>query len=307
VLADATDSRGRLLEHAPRQMLRRQADRLAVLGLSLRIAVETRLQLTWARSGEAGGRDAGAEPAAPILEEFLVNASSQLLQAGLPVEILAKTGNELGLNPQQVSVTFRPAGIMAACDAVVLAHEAINVLAHNAGLTVSPAQQRGHDVTTLRLRLSQAPDNRLEAVGTPPEPHSNAVVTRTAHAALVEGLPELALVCSLAGRSGGWPGTSARENSHVVIQTLAKERGRDAALDIEVPTPDSPHAVAAAIAAVIAYGIETQPPSARLPALQSMPLPDTALLAYDLLGSSQRARTILGSRAVDHFVRAAFP
>jgi hypothetical protein len=157
--------------------------------------------------------------------------------------------------------------------------------------------------TVTRLRLQVTPSNSCPSAGGDPRVNTAEAVARGAHAALATYLPELALVCALAGGGPDEADAAVRLAGQVSCTAATAGHGPGSSIDVDVPVAASPHAVAAAIAAMVSYGLETGVSCAQT-AYKRLPMPATAKAARGLLGSSQSAHQALGSGIVDYLLHA---
>jgi glutamine synthetase len=156
LLGDALADDGTLIEVAPRQVLRRQIERLAEIGLRAEVGLEYEASAyqgtyaEYARAGAASGRlrlgyrngDYDLAPV-PELDELLTALHVGLRRAGLPVEAIKP---EAGLG--QIEITLRHADPLTAADELALCKWATKGIAarHGRSVTFMAAPEPGEAV-----------------------------------------------------------------------------------------------------------------------------------------------------------------
>jgi len=326
VFGDAVTHDGVRVEVAPREILRRQLNRLAELGLYPMTGIETEFSLyqgTDTTVGEAGGQvlrpltegnlDYSLDHD-PRSDDFFSRLQESLMGAGLPVEAVK---SEAG--PGQVELTFRYGNAKMACERHLLFKHAVRALAARAGLTPTfmAAPETGlanglHIHISLWSGAASALgdlDGRLTETG------------RHAIAGLLTGLPQLAPLYAPNTNSykrftrGSFAPTAftwGYDNRTCAVRVVGGGQAK-LRLEVRVAGADAnPYFVVAAILASITHGIEhrLQPgPVHRGNAYDArggVPLMPATL--YDGLvdfEDSDLAHAAFGSTVVEHIVRHA--
>lgn len=165
VLADAFETDGALIPHAPRQILRTQVERLAEHGLTATLGVEAEALVYRTTRGDAHARgyvglergfagdtngDYSLEHPDP-LTRLLRRLVLELAASGLPVHAV-KTESV----PGQVEITFDPASPVAACDRHAVYKHAARAIADQDGMMVNwmAKPHPGHNGSGCHLHLS---------------------------------------------------------------------------------------------------------------------------------------------------------
>ncbi|QNP74951.1 glutamine synthetase [Streptomyces roseirectus] len=326
VFGDAVTHDGVRVEVAPREILRRQLNRLAEFGLYPMTGIETEFSL-YRGTDTAVGEDVlqGLRPLAagnldysldhgPRSDRFFSRLQEALMGAGLPVEAVK---SEAG--PGQVEVTFRYGNAEMACERHLLFKHAVRALAARAGLTPTfmAAPETGlangmHVHISLWSGTVSAlgdPDGRLTETG------------RHAIAGLLTGLPRLAPLFAPNTNSykrfvrGSFVPTAftwGYDNRTCAVRVVGEGRA-GLRLEVRVAGADAnPYLVVAAVLASITHGIEHQlqpGPAHRGNAYNARGgvhlMPATLYDALVDFEDSVLAREAFGPAVVGHVVRLA--
>ncbi|HEY8980532.1 MAG TPA: glutamine synthetase family protein [Streptomyces sp.] len=324
VFGDAVTHDGVRVEVAPREILRRQLNRLAELGLYPMTGIETEFSLyqgTDTAAAEAGGQ--GLRPLVagnldysldhdPVSDRFFSSLQRDLMGAGLPVEAMK---SEAG--PGQVELTFRYGHAKMACERHLLFKHAVRALAAREGLTPTfmAAPETGlanglHIHISLWSGAASAlgdSDGRLTETG------------RHAIAGLLAGLPQLAPLYAPNTNSykrfhrGSFAPTAftwGYDNRTCAVRVVGGDQAR-LRLEVRVAGADAnAYLAVASVLASITHGIERQlqpGPAFRgnaYDARDDVPLMPSTL--YDALADfkeSDLAHDMFGPAVVEHIVR----
>lgn len=329
VLGDVRDQEGLPVEVAPREVLRRQLDGLAALGLTARIGLETEFTVY------RGTREADGAVPVPVsahnldyalshsrpLAGYLRGLEESLAGSGLPLEAV-KTEAASG----QVEVTFRYGEPMAAADGHVLFKHLAREVAHGHGLTptfmAAPVTGVGNG---LHVHLSLWRDgkplfpggagNRAATSG----PAGMSALAGQAVAGLVDTVPQLMPLMLpqvnsykrlVAGSFAPTRMTWGPDNRTCAVRVAGHGSGLH--LELRVAGADAnPYLLAAAALAACRYGIEQGlKPSAPLTgnayeAVEAPLIPSGPSAGLGAFRESRVARELLGERVVRHYARAA--
>ncbi|HEV2346995.1 MAG TPA: glutamine synthetase family protein [Actinocrinis sp.] len=331
VLADPCDRQGRPIPVAPRAVLARQLHRLADLGLTASLGVESEAMVYDTSYGDAarrGWRD--LPPAADHNTDYALTHPARLTAlieriretayaTGLPLE-----GIKTEAGAGQLEVTFRHGEPMAAADQ----HAVYKLLAHHAAehagmaLTFMAKPFTGRDGNSCHLHLSLLDDQErsllVDAHGRLTDLGQHAV------AGCLAALDQLAVLMLpsvnaykrlhtdtaplFAPTTLSW----GYDNRTCALRVLgAGESGR---IECRIPGADAqPHLAAAALIAAVAYGTEQKLPLDEHPVAASAYddphatfLPRTLPEAAARMQDSALAAELLGVDVVAHYVRAAW-
>ncbi|MFJ3779811.1 glutamine synthetase family protein [Streptomyces sp. NPDC090075] len=320
VHCDALDADGAFIEVAPRQMLRRQVERLAELGVEARIGWESEFVLYNEDGTPVVGHNAdyGLDHR-PRLADFFGYLEHALHDAGVGPEAV-KTESGGG----QAEITFPYGDVMKACDDYTVYKHCVKYLAQRHGMRASFMASPVTGVFSglhlhLHLHLSLWRDGRpLFATGSrldlPPE------VMRQSIAGLIAVMPHLAPLFAqttndykrfvsahdFAPQYMNWGtgnrGCAVRVTGDGVGTHLENRLAGGSA---------NPYLVAAASLAAIAHGLDEKL-TAPSPCLgdayadkTSRPLPADLSEALDDFRGSQFAHALLSTDVVVHYARAA--
>ncbi|WP_079195573.1 glutamine synthetase family protein [Streptomyces acidiscabies] len=326
VMGDALTPDGTRVEVAPREILRRQLDRLDRHGLYPMVGIETEFSLyrgTYEAAEEAGYRDLRPVAAGnldyaldhdPVCDRFFRHLQRALKGAGLPVEAI-KT--EAG--PGQVELTFRYGTALAACDQHLLFKHAVRALGARAGLapTFMAAPETGRaNGLHIHLSLWTGQTSALSAFdGSLTETGQHAI------AGLLTALPHLAPFYAPNTNSykrftpGSFAPTSftwGYDNRTCAVRVVGGRRLGLRRLEVRVPGADAnPYLALASVLASIDHGIEHRlhpgPPHTgnAYRATNSLPVPPTLLDALADFQDSPLAHEAFGTPVVEHCARLA--
>ncbi|MGY5123030.1 glutamine synthetase family protein [Streptomyces sp. 900105755] len=312
---ETTDTDGAPIEVAPRQILRRQLERLRELGYEPKIGWESEFVLY---SGDQplvnrnSDYDLGFPPR---LGDFIGHLEDALPDAGIEVEAFKAEGA-----PGQLEVTFPKSGVMEACDNFTVYKHAVKHLARRHGLTASFMAAPVTGVTSgLHLNLSLWQDEQPQFAM--PSPRAQPTQTM-GHSigGLIAAVPHLmplfaantnaykryAVPHSFAPQSTSW----GLDNRGCAIRVAG--HGTSSRLEIRIAGADAnPYLVAAASLAAIAQGLDEKLALPN-PCLGDAYIDDTfAPLPRDLSEALKAfryghvARDLLGMQVVAHYGRAA--
>ncbi|MFK0113157.1 glutamine synthetase family protein [Streptomyces sp. NPDC091217] len=314
VHCDAVDQDGAPHEVAPRQMLRRQLERLQELGYDAQVAWESEFVLY---SGDRPVEDRNLDydlDLHPRLGDFLGDLEDALPDAGVPVE--AFKGEGAG---GQVEATFPKSGVMEACDNFTVYKHLVKHLARRHGLTASFMAAPATGVASglhLNLSLWQG-EQPLFALPSP-----RALPTEImghSIAGLIAAVPNLMPLFAGSTNSYKRYATShcftpqfmnwGHDNRGCAIRVAG--HGPSSRLEIRVAGAEAnPYLVAAASLAAIAHGLDHKltPPRPRLGDAYaddtSAPLPRDLRDALETFRFGHAARDLLGVEVVKHYGRA---
>lgn len=331
VLADPCDRHGRPIPVAPRAVLARQLRRLADLGLTASLGVESEAMvydIDYRTAARRAWRD--LPPAADYNTDYALTHPARLTAlieriratayaTGLPLE-----GIKTEAGPGQLEVTFRHGEPMTAADQ----HAVYKLLAHHAGehtgmtLTFMAKPFTGRDGNSCHLHLSLLDDEGRSALV---DTHGRLTdLGQHAVAGCLATLDELAILMLPSVNSykrlhtDGPPLFAPTrlswgyDNRTCALRVLgAGESGR---IECRIPGADAqPHLAASALIAAVVYGIEQKLSLEEQPVAGSayddvhatlLPrtLPDAAARMQD----SALAAELLGADVVAHCVQAAW-
>ncbi|WP_416975808.1 glutamine synthetase family protein [Streptomyces sp. 4F14] len=327
VMGDAMTPDGTRVQVAPREILRRQLDRLWAHGLYPMVGIETEFSLyqgTYAEAEESGYRDPRPVAAGnldyaldhdPASDRFLRHLQRTLKGARLPVEAI-KT--EAG--PGQAELTFRYGTALAACDQHLLFKHAARALGARAGLTptfmAAPETGRANGLH-LHLSLWSGPNSALAGYdGGLTETGQHAI------AGLLTALPELAPFYApntnsykryVPGSFAPTAFTWGYDNRTCAIRVVGGRRLGLRRLEVRVPGADAnPYLALSAVLAAVTYGIEhrldpgpAQTGNAYRTVAGCRRVPSTLTDALADFQDSTLAREALGPVVVEHYARLA--
>ncbi|MFE2522188.1 glutamine synthetase family protein [Streptomyces mirabilis] len=326
--ADVTDEDGELLEIAPRHMLRTQLDKLAALGLEVRVGLESEFVLYQGSPLQAhAARYRALQPAAfhnldyaldhpPALTDFFQHLEDALHGAGTPVESVKTEGA-----PGQLEITFPYRPAMTACDAYTVYKHAVRHIAQRRGMTptfmAAPRTGTGSGLH-LHLSLLNAADYR-NAFATHPDEEELPATMQRAIAGLISAMPHLAPLYaphpnsykrytphSFAPTRFTW----GYDNRSCAIRVTGHGTGRH--LEVRLPGADAnPYLALAAALAAIHHGLTTEPelpPHISGNAYQeadALPVPRDLVEALADFDDSKIAQNAFGAAVVRHYAYAA--
>ncbi|MFK0284231.1 glutamine synthetase family protein [Streptomyces sp. NPDC090499] len=315
VHCDAVDTDGAPIEVAPRQMLRRQMERLSELGYEPKVAWESEFVLYNGDQPVVNRNGDYDLDHPPRLGDVLGHLEGALPDAGIEVEAFKQEGA-----PGQVEATFPKSGVMLACDNFTVFKHVVKHMARRHGLTASFMAAPVTGVASgLHLNLSLWHDEQpLFAMPSP-----RALPTETmgySIAGLIAAVPHLmplfagntnaykryALPHAFAPQFANW----GPDNRGCAIRVAG--HGTSSRLEIRLAGADAnPYLVAAASLAAIAHGLDEKlaVPS---PCLGDgygsdafTPLPRDLAEALTGFRHGVMARDLLGLPIVAHYGRAA--
>lgn len=331
VLADAHDRHGAPIPTAPRAVLARQLSRLAGLGLTASLGVESEAMaydISYADAARRGYRDlpaaadhntdyALAHP--PRLAALIEQIRRTALASHLPLEAI-KT--EAG--PGQLEVTFHHGEPTAAADAhlvyKLLAHTAADTLGMALTFMAKPYTER--DGNSCHLHLSATDNNGTNILL---DTHGQLTETgRHAVAGCLATLDQLAVLMLPTVNSYKRLHTDSPplfapttlswgyDNRTCALRILGA--GASGRIECRIPGADAqPHLAAAALIAAVTHGIEHKLPLTEQPVTASayddphaVRLPASLGEAAELLRTSDTAGELLGADVVEHYTRAAW-
>lgn len=331
VLADPCDRQGRPMPVAPRAVLARQLHRLADLGLTASLGVESEAavyDIDYQGATRCGWRD--LPPAADHNTDYALTHPARLTAlieriretsyaSGLPLE-----GIKTEAGPGQLEVTFRHGEPMAAADL----HAVYKLLAHHAAehtgvaVTFMAKPFTGRDGNSCHLHLSLLDDEgrsalvdahgRLTDLGQHAVAGCLAVLDQLAVLMLPSVNSYKRLHTDTAPLFAPVNLTWGYDNRTCALRVLgAGESGR---IECRIPGADAqPHLAAAALTAAVVHGIEQKL------ALQEQPVAGSAyddvhatLLPRTLADAAARMQDsvlvgeLLGADVLAHYVQAAW-
>ncbi|MGW7244420.1 glutamine synthetase family protein [Streptomyces sp. NPDC054804] len=315
VHCDAVDTDGAPIEVAPRQILRRQLERLRELGYEPKVGWESEFVLYNGDQPLANRNSDYDVDFPPRLGDFLGHLETALPDAGVEVEAVKAEGA-----PGQLEVTFPKSGVMEACDNYTVYKHVVKHLARRHGLTASFMAAPVTGVASgLHLNVSLWQEQQpLFALPSP-----RALPTGTmgqSIAGLIAAVPHLvplfaantnaykryAVPHSFAPQSMNW----GPDNRGCAIR--ATGHGATSRLEIRIAGADAnPYLVAAASLAAIAHGLDEKltPPNPCLGDAYTddtfAPLPRDLSEALKAFRYGHVARDLLGKQVVAHYGRAA--
>ncbi|MFK0106431.1 glutamine synthetase family protein [Streptomyces sp. NPDC091217] len=315
VHCDALDDDGAFIEVAPRQMLRRQVERLTELGVEARIGWESEFVLHDGDDKPVVGRNLDYDlDHPPRLANFFGYLEHALHDAGVRPEAVKTEGGN-----GQVEITFPYGDVMKACDSYTVYKHCVKYLAQRHGMRASfMASPTTGLFSGLHLHLSLWRDGKpLFATGSrhlPTEAMSQSI------AGLITALPHLAPLFALttnaykrfvaphsfAPQYMNW----GPDNRGCAIRITGHGEGTHLENRL-AGSSANPYLAAAASLAAIAHGLDEKltPPSPCLGDAYadrtSRPLPGDLSEALDDFRGSQFAHGLLGTDIVVHYARAA--
>jgi len=324
--ADVAHAEGQFVEIAPRQMLRAQLDRLADLGLDVKVGLESEFVLYEGiekQSLAVGYR--GLQPVAdqnldyaldhpPALTDFVEQLEGALRGAGAPVEsVKPESGGG------QLEVTFPYGAALEACDAYTVYRHAVRHVAQRRSLRPSfmAAPQTGVG-SGLHLHLSLEADG-LNRFAASPDKKKLTETMQRAIAGLISGMPYLAplyapfpnsykryVPYSFAPTRFTW----GHDNRSCAVRITGHGAGRH--LEVRLPGADAnPYLALAAALAAIHHGLTDRPelpPPTEGDAYQSvgpLPIPRDLVEALTDFNGSKIARESFGEAVTRHYAHAA--
>ncbi|MFJ1610088.1 glutamine synthetase family protein [Streptomyces sp. NPDC088253] len=325
--ADVADEDGELLEIAPRHTLRTQLEKLAALGLEVRVGLESEFVLYQGSPLQAhAARYRGLQPVAfhnldyaldhpPALTDFFQHLEDALHGAGTPVESV-KTEGALG----QLEITFPYGPAMTACDAYTVYKHAVRHIVQRRGMTPTfmAAPQTGvGSGLHIHLSLLDSADYRNAFASRPDEKELPETMQR-AIAGLLSAMPYLAPLYaphansykrytphSFAPTRFAW----GYDNRSCAIRVTGHGTGRH--LEVRLPGADAnPYLALAATLAAIHHGLTTEPelppPTAgdAYQAPDALPVPRDLVEALADFDDSKIAQNAFGAPVVRHYAHA---
>ncbi|MFD4509814.1 glutamine synthetase family protein [Streptomyces sp. NPDC058464] len=316
VHCDAMDDDGAFIEVAPRQMLRRQLERLAELGVEARLGLESEFVLHGEDGQPVMDRNMDYDlDHPPRVADFFGYLEHALRDAGVPPETLKTEGGK-----GQTEITFRYGDVMRACDDYTVYKHCVKHLARRYGMTASFMDSPVTGVTSgLHQHLSLWRDGQplfasRSRRDLPTEALSQSI------AGLITAMPHLAPLIaqstnsykrfvtphSFAPQFMNW-GT---DNRGCAIRVTGHGDGTH--LENRLPGGSAnPYLAAAASLAAIAHGLDeklTPPPPCLGNAYtdgESAPLHGDLSDALRDFQSNRLAHELLGTEVVVHYSRAA--
>jgi glutamine synthetase len=327
MLGDATDRAGSLLTHAPRQILRAAIARLAELGLTATVGVESEAHTYRITDEEAhwrGYRGLEREFAGRFNGDYALEHDADLQQLlDLLFTGLSDSGLELEAiktesTPGQIEPTFRPADPLASCDRHAIFKTAARQIAKHAGMSLSfmAKPHTAHNGSGCHLHLSLT-DTEGQHVFAGPD-RELGKVAQQALAGCLDLLGDAALfyagtvnsykrfapgVFAPTGVDWGWDDRNAalRLTGH----------GPNRRVECRLPGADAcAYLALAALLAAVAHGIENELPLRDDPITfaehktPSRSLPKDLGEAAERFGS-EKVRAVFGADVVEHYVHAA--
>ncbi|MFD3590493.1 glutamine synthetase family protein [Streptomyces sp. NPDC058683] len=316
VHCDVLDDDGAFLEVAPRQMLRRQLERLKELGVEAQAGLESEFVLYGEDGRPVVDRNMDYDlDHPPRLADFFGYLEHALRHAGVRVEHFKTEGGR-----GQAETTFTYGDVMKACDDFTVYKHCVKYLAQRHGMTASFMAAPATGVTSgLHLHLSLWRDGKpLFDPGSrrhlPTEAMSQSI------AGLIAAMPHLALLYapstnaykryvaahSFAPQYMNW----GPDNRGCAIRTVGHGAGTH--LENRLPGGNAnPYLATAASLGAMAHGLDeklTPPPPCLGDAYtddKSEPLPGDLSEALKDFRSSPLAHELLGTEVVVHYGRAA--
>ncbi|MBW8800056.1 MAG: glutamine synthetase [Streptomyces sp.] len=317
VHCDAVDLDGTPIEVAPRQILRRQLERLAGLGYQVKIGLESEFVL-YNGPEPAVGRNIDYDfDLPPQTATFLGHLETVLPDAGVPIEAVKPEGA-----PGQFEVTFpyTSASPLEACDNYTVYRHALRHTAQQHGMTASfmAAPETGVG-SGLHLHLSLWRDDRA-AFAT--ASHRDMPTEAMGHsiAGLMGAMPHLAPF--FAPTTNAYKRYASRHSFAPYFMSWGPDNrgcairvtghGQGTHLEVRLGGADAnPYLLTAAALASIAHGLSkklTLPPPCLGDAYadrSSLPLPRDLTEALRDFQTSALAHDLFGTPLVVHYSRAA--
>ncbi|MER7937913.1 MULTISPECIES: glutamine synthetase family protein [unclassified Streptomyces] len=317
VHCDAVDLEGAPIEVAPRQILRRQLERLTELGYQVKIGLESEFVL-YEGPKPAVGRNIDYDfDLPPQTANFLGHLETVLADAGVHVEAVKPEG---AAGQFEVTFSYDMTSVMEACDDYTVYRHALRHVAQQHGMTASfmAAPETGVG-SGLHLHLSLWRDDRpVFATAS----HRDLPTEAMAHsiAGLMAAMPHLAPLYapttnsykryatrhSFAPYSMSW----GPDNRGCAIRVTGHGQGTH--LEIRLGGADAnPYLLTAATLASIAHGLDNKlppPPPCLGDAYTDhsfLPLPRDLAEALSDFQTSTLAHDLLGTPIVVHYARAA--
>lgn len=322
VLGDALDPGGTPTPHAPREVLRRQLERLTQLGISALLGIESEARayrLTHRDAHQRGYRHLHREAAGEYNGDYALEHPRDLqalldaLTAGLNDSGLELEAIKTEAGRGQIEPTFLPAEPLTACDRHAIFKTAARQIAetHGMALTFMAKPHSDQDGSGCHLHLSlTAPNGRPLFAGTD---RRLGTLARRALAGCLALLGDLAPLYA--------PNINSYKRYGPMFTPTMLDWGFDdrtralritghgdgRRIECRLPGADTqPHLAAAALLAAVAHGIEqeltlddppSQDPVERLP----RDLAEAAARFH----ASLPARKALGDEVVEHYTHAA--
>ncbi|MBV1940870.1 glutamine synthetase family protein [Streptomyces sp. BV286] len=325
VHADAIHPGGGPIEVAPRQMLRAQLDRLAELGLEVKVGLESEFVLY--RGTPQDAHAAGYRHLEPVgihnhdygldfpadLRYFIGDLEAALRGAGTRVEAVKGEGA-----PGQMEVTFPYGPALPACDGYTVYKHAVRHLAERRDMTPTfmAAPQTGVG-SGLHLHVSLWRNDKT-VFATQSHDELPELLERSL-AGLIAGLPDMAPLYAPTPNSykryqpysfaptnfsWGW------DNRSCAVRVVGHQTGTH--LEVRMAGADAnPYLVLAAIIAAIIHGISDRP---KLPepctgdAYEEQDVPRVPRTLDEAVVGFRQSRTVrdaFGLPVLDHYMRAA--
>lgn len=324
VLADAYEPDGRPIEHAPRQVLRTQLERLAAHGIRATLGIEaeavayhgTRRDahaagyagLESLLAGDTNG-DYALEYPGP-LGALLRRLAEDLAASGLPVHAV-KTESV----PGQIEITFDPGDPLVSCDRHAVYKHAARVIAEQEGMTLSwmakPHAGRNGNGCHLHLSLTDAEGAPVFGPGPRPGPVGSRVLAGCT-ALLGDAAPLYAPTVNsyrryLPDNFAPLEVTWGLDDRLTALRLTG--HGADRRIECRLPGADaSPYLAAAALIAAVVHGLEhdlplPEPgPAGGSPAAR---LPQGPVEAADRMLASPALRKAFGDQVLEHYAHAS--
>ncbi|MFE2424607.1 glutamine synthetase family protein [Streptomyces hokutonensis] len=315
VHCDAVDTDGAPIEVAPRQMLRRQRERLQELGYEAKVGWESEFVLYNGDQPFVNRNSDYDLDFPPRLGDFLGHLEEALPDAGVEVEAVKAEGA-----PGQLEVTFPKSGVMEACDNYTVYKHVVKHLARRHGLTaVFMAAPVTGVASGLHLNLSLWQGE--QAVFALPSPRALPTdIMGHSIAGLISAVPHLmplvacntnaykryAIPRNFTPQFMDW----GPDNRGCAIRVTG--HGPSSRLEIRIAGADAnPYLVATASLAAIAHGLDeklTPPPPCLGDAYAAdsfVPLPGDLTEALKAFRYGNVARDLLSTPVVTHYGRAA--
>ncbi|MFE9769752.1 glutamine synthetase family protein [Streptomyces sp. NPDC005808] len=318
--ADVAHADGELVEIAPRQMLRAQLDKLADLGLDVKVGLESEFVLL------DGTPEQVLEPVAdqnldyaldhpPALTDFIQHLEYALHGAGAPPEsVKTESGG------RQLEVAFPYGESLAACDSYTVYRHTVRHLALRRGLMPNfMAAPKTGVGSGLHLHLSLETDGVNGFAAGQDDKKKLTETMGRAIAGLISGMPHLAplyapfpnsykryVAHSFAPTRFTW----GYDNRSCAIRVTGHGAGRH--LEVRLPGADAnPYRALAAALAAVHHGItgdpELPPPVSgdAYKAVDSLRVPRDLVEALAAFTDSKIAQNAFGVGVVKHYAHAA--
>ncbi|MBW1599382.1 glutamine synthetase family protein [Streptomyces sp. JJ38] len=324
--ADVTWHDGSPVPASPRQILRRQLDRLAERGWTARAGTELEFILfrdTYAQAWDSGYR--GLTPASRY------NVDYSLLGTGFVEPLLRRIRNEMGAaglavesakgecNLGQYEIVFRHADALTTCDQHVLYKTGAKEIAAQEGCSLTfMAKYDAREGNSCHVHLSLRDRDGLPVLADHHAPHGMSALMRHFLAGQLAALREFTLLYAPGVNSykrfrpGSFAPTAVAwgpDNRTCALRVVGQGTGHR--LENRLPGGDvNPYLALAGMIAAGLHGVdlELEPPepctgNAYAGALPHVPA--TLREAAELWDGSELARTAFGDEVVDHYAHTA--